>query len=414
MFTFFIELLDLIFLKQLGVFFTFFLATWVFFLIKRYNSLKYLKEIEALKMVGNYRPAVSVILPIVDEPIEVWEKVLESLKVALQGLKHEVIVVFNGKNGEVNKRLARNYGYNVYSLPTPNKREAIAFGVEKAKHDITIMLDSDTICTPTAITELISMFQFDTIGGIVPRQEVFNRDDNLLRKFCDWLEHLRFLNGLPGTANHGAVPCLIGRLYAIRTSILKDCMPEFLNETFLGYKCVIGDDRFITSCILKRGYHTVYQPRSLVYTDAPNTIKQFMKQRTRWARSSFRETIMAIPWIFKHKYTAFVLFGDIFMLWFLFFVLARFLFGLVAGFDNQHYISTIYPELNNVLFFAIGSMLGFIVSSFTKQMHYFKVKPKDFWYAPLFMLFLTFCLVPTQWIGHLTCWKNGWMTRKVD
>ncbi|MDS2842866.1 glycosyltransferase, partial [Streptococcus pneumoniae] len=73
---------------------------------------------------------------------------------------------------------------------------------------------------------------------------------------------------------------------AFRTEILRECIHEFMNETFMGFHKEVSDDRSLTNLTLKKGYKTVMQDTSVVYTDAPTSWKKFIRQQLRWAEGS--------------------------------------------------------------------------------------------------------------------------------
>jgi hyaluronan synthase len=206
----------------------------------------------------------------------------------------------------------------------------------------------------------------------------------------------------------GAVSCLPGRMLAIRTPILKKAVPALVCQKFLGAECISGDDRFLTSYILgEYGLKTVYVSESVVYTNAPDTLRGFVLQRLRWSRTSLRETLRSLPWIFKYPYCAFTVLSNVILRWFFFTVIMVGLanwFGLV---HDQHYLSlSVYEAL-------LFSAWGFMISGFFKQLRHLIKYPKDIAYLPFFLLVTTFILTPVEWVGNLTLRESGWMTRRV-
>ena len=410
MYTFAIQLLDLVYLNQIGAFFAFYILTWLVLGVKLNRTSKY-KSIDKIK---GKTPSVTVIIPVVDEPDAVWRKVLTAIKIAVKDLDSETFVVCNGDNCVHESAIAKEMGFTVLKIQEADKRLAIAEGVRHATKDITILLDSDTIATPNSIKELIKSFVDPTVGGVVPKQEVFNRESNLMRRLCDWFEDVRFNNTTKGMSYYNAVPCLIGRLFAIRTDALRRYIPDFCNEYFLGVRAVTGDDRVLTSMLLQDGYKTLYDDKALVYTDSPETLGKFIKQRTRWSRSSFRETLRALPWIFKHPYTAFVLLSDIVLRWLLFYVYVRFVGTLIGVIHADHWIASAYPLLDTILVWLVAGFIGFIISGYLKQIPHLRRYPQDFKYVPAFLFITAFVLTPVEWYGNITFNSRSWLTRKLN
>ena len=411
MFTFLVQVLDLVVYQKAGLFLVFFLMSWSVYLIKLYMSRKYRSfpmSDEDCKF-----PAVSIIIPVVDEKPEVWRRTLYDIERACDGLEHQVIVVPNGEFSEQNARAAEQQGFELIKIPQASKRLAVEAGTRRVKHPITIILDSDTFATSDSIKNLLPVFQDAQIGGATPKHEIFNREP-LMRRISNWLEDLRFNEVLKGQSVNGAVSCLPGRMFAIRTPLLKSFVADLATQTFLGAPCYSGDDRYLTSRLLKEGYQTVYQSKSLVYTDAPDTLKGFAKQRLRWSRTSLRETILSVPWTFKYPYMTFTVFINVIMRWF-FFAVAINAISIWTGFrDVDFFIWQQYPELSTPLFIISGVILGFFISGFFKQLGHLLRYPEDILYLPAFLIITTFVLTPVEWYGNLSLRETGWMTRRVE
>lgn len=47
--------------------------------------------------------------------------------------------------------------------------------------------------------------------------------------------------------------------------------------------------------MLKAGFRTEYVPDAIVATVVPDTLKPYLRQQLRWARSTFRDTFLALP-----------------------------------------------------------------------------------------------------------------------
>lgn len=404
MFTFLIQLLDFTRLNVVGLFFVFFIVSWVIYLIKLLKASGF-KSIESVNLEP-YTPSVSVIVPVVDEPIEIWMEVLQSLKKALVGIEHEVIVVPNGSNAVQETRYAENMGFNVIRVTEASKRLALEAGARYAKNEVAVILDSDTIVEPDSILKLIRVFQVDAVGGAVPRQKVFNRDANIFRRVSDWLEDIRFNEVLTG--QQGAVGCLCGRLLAVRTKLLKQMMPELVSETFLGTACISGDDRFLTSWLLQRGWLTVYVDNALVHTNAPDTLSGFVKQRLRWSRTSFRETLRSLGWLWKYPFTAFTTLANVAMRWFYFVVIVTAVLSWVGLIDRTHYVHLPLWQL------ILGTIVGFFASGYLRQLRHLVGHPQDLKYLPAFLLLTSGVLTLVEWYGNITVKESNWMTRKVD
>lgn len=407
MFTFYIQLLDVLQWHSLGLFFVFFITSWATQGIKVYKSNQYKN-----KYTKEFTAGISIIVPVVDEKPEVWDKVLKSLRDATMGLDNQIIVIGNGTHSEDNIYEAKKLGFVTHRISLPSKRMAIEAGAKLAEKPITIILDSDTIVSKNSIKELIKAFIDEQVGGATSKHIIFNRGP-LMRRISDWLEDLRFNDVVKGQSVDGAVSCLPGRMFAMRTNLLKLAVPSLVSQKFLGAPCNSGDDRFLTSWLLRNKFKTVYVESSVVETDAPSTLKGFMMQRLRWSRTSFRESILSARWVGKHPYTAFTVFMNIFMRWFFFVVAINGVLVWMNVVNQDHYIWHIYPQLNNGWTIFLGVAVGFFISGLLRQLRHLKRYPWDIFYLPAFLLITTFVLTPVEWYGNLTIKENGWMTRRT-
>lgn len=401
MFTFFIQVYDLVALGIVQFFMVFFVISWALF----FYRLRLAKQYQEIGREEKAR-SVSVIIPVVDEPLDIWDQVLMSVSVAIRDMDAEVFVVANGSYSEENAKMAEGYGFNVIRLTESSKRNAITVAAKEATKEIAVILDSDTFVYHWTIELLCMGFTSDDIGGITPRQKAMFKT-TIIEKVCDWFEDVRFNNSLKGLSAHGQVHCLPGRLFAIRANLLKKYIEEFNNQTLFGIKVETGDDRVLTSMLLKDGYKTLYDENTVVSTMVPKTLKGFIKQRTRWSRSSFRETMLSLGWIHRYPYAMIGLLGDILMRWMFFAVLATFLYKVLTGNLGEHAINLTIGEV------VIGCIIGFFISGYLKQIPHLNRRPEDFFLTPVFSVITTFVLTPVEWYGNLTFWKQGWLTRKT-
>ena len=399
--------LDPTLVALLAPFMVLLLASWAIYLIKLFRSACYQPFPEP---TGISAPSVSVIVPVYNEDPAVWTRVLEHLREACRGLEHEIIVVANGELAELNARHAERAGFAVRRLPEPSKRRAIALGAAVARFDVAVILDSDTLVPKDALGAALWPFADPKIGGVTPRHVVRARSGHLLRRLADWMEDNRFNEVLRGQSAGRAVACLPGRLYALRTRLLKAAATELVEQRFLGVRCISGDDRFLTSWLLAHGHQTVYQSTSVVHTEAPTTLGGLLRQRLRWARGGFRGTILALPWLWRYPYTCFTVLATILLRWALFGV-------LVYTAQSDELLSLVdrgervVGSTDPVIVLASGILL-FFLAGLPRRLRHLITHPQDLPYYPAFLLLVSFLLTPLSWYGNLTCWKQGWLTRR--
>ncbi len=229
-----------------------------------------------------YRGAVAVIIPAYNEEANIDATITSVIENSHP--PDQVIVVDDGskdKTAERVRALIEHYGDRLQLIQVTNggKARALNIGIAYARPNIVICIDGDTIFHHDAIAKLIRHFD-DPKVGVVAGKVVPVREETLLDKFqiVEYMigqniekEVLAVMNAV------GVVPGAVG---AWRKSVIRarDGYPE---DT-------IVEDQDLTLSFLVQGYKIVYEGEAIAYTEAPNNIKDFMKQRSRWVFGTFQ------------------------------------------------------------------------------------------------------------------------------
>ena len=391
---------------QLRLFALFMTMIWVLWLIR-------------VILASNYRPTqyawhgtTSVIIPVVDEPEELFREVLGRI---VEQRPTEIIVVINGPRNPVLDKVCADVGVQWLWTETAGKRNALRLGVALSRGEISVLVDSDTLWTPGTLSELVKPFADRRVGGVTTRQRIIDPGRSVLTRWADWLENVRNEYSMPAMSVLGTVGCLPGRTIAFRRCILMGSMERFLTERFLGVFLEVSDDRALTNYTLMAGYKTVYQSTSLVYTDAPTSLRKLLKQQFRWARGSQYNTLRMLPWMLRETpvlalfYTAdvvvpFVLVGS-YCAWGV---------ALVHGRTTALYDQLPLPDHSwEALLVIVALSLSMTMLSLAIRFgRHFSHRPRDMVYLPVFMLINVLALMPIRVVGFLRMGHNaGWGTR---
>ena len=149
----------------------------------------------------------------------------------------------------------------------------------------------------------------------------------------------------------------------------------------------IGDDRVLTNELLRAGWRTVYQSTALVVTDAPNDWPKFWRQQLRWGRSSQRETLLSLGWLWRRPAALASFATDIVTPFALYAVLAFAVAHGLAGTGSARLAAGAELML---------AYLGMLVSIGLRQLPHFRRVPRDVPGLPLFAIQLTFFMVPIR------------------
>ncbi len=381
---------------------------WFLWLVKVILSSRY------RPFVGDYTTTTSVVVPVVDEPIELFRDVIGRMVEQRPG---EIIVVINGAENPALVAVCEEFAPLVRwtHTPIPGKRNAVKIGTRLSTGEITVLVDSDTVWSQNTLSELVKPFKDQRVGGVTTRQRILDPTRSWITRWADWLENSRALYSMPAQSVLGHVGCLPGRTIAFRRSILMRVMHRFMTERFMGVFLEVSDDRTLTNLTLKAGYRTVYQYTSLVYTDAPLQMRKLFKQQLRWARGSQYNTLRMLPWMLGHApMLAFFFVTDILMP----FILAGVVGGwVIRGFEHSGenlYLGFLreYGINGGILVVAGLMLLSSVVSMAIRQVRHLAEKPSDFFRLPLFIIVSTFFLMPVRLLGFFRmAHASGWGTR---
>jgi hyaluronan synthase len=347
------------------------------------------------------RLATSVIVPVYNEPELIFRRVLASV---VANRPTEVIAVVDGGDPSI-AAVAAKYCDRVLRVPKAGKRAAIAAGlrVSDPGADIVIVLDSDTVWAPDALGEMLRPFADPRVGGVTPRQAIFHPGDNPVRRLADWVEDIRYHLTVPAQSLFGQVGCLAGRTIAYRRTAFEPAVARLVGQTVLGVPQHVGDDRVLTNELLRNGWRTVYQSTALVLTDAPSDWRTYWRQQLRWGRSSQRETLLSLGWLWRRP----VAFGC-----FVADIVTPFALYAVLGVAIAHALhgdggATGLPFMIEL---PLG-YLGMLASIGLRQIPRLRRMPRDLARLPVFVLQITFVMVPIRIAAFATMFHQGWTSR---
>jgi hyaluronan synthase len=381
---------------------------WALWLVKVILSSRY------RPYTGTFSGTTSVVVPVVDEPLDLFREVLGRMVEQRPG---EIIVVINGAPNAGLVEVCEEFAPLVrwVHTPIPGKRNAVRVGAELSNGEITVLVDSDTIWTDGTLEELVKPFAESRVGGVTTRQRILDPRRSWITRWADWLENSRALYAMPAQSVLGQVGCLPGRTIAFRRSILMRVMDRFMTEKFMGVFLEVSDDRTLTNLTLKEGYSTVYQYTSLVYTDAPLQVKKLFKQQLRWARGSQYNTLRMFPWMAVHApVLCFFFVMDIILPFLLAGVILGWIYRALTGRGQDLYEGFLAEfGLSTGLLYVLALMVAStVVSMAIRQMRHLSEKPTDFFRLPAFIIVSTCFLMPIRIIGFFRmAHASGWGTR---
>ena len=224
-------------------------------------------------------PKISIVIPAYNE-----EKVIANTIEGLLETKYpnkEIIFVDDGSK-DATLSIASRYKDQIRVLHKENggKATALNYGMVYAKGEIVVIVDADTIIGRNALKEIVKGFEVNEhVAAVAGNIKVRNRN-NLLTK-CQALEYITGIQIIRRAFDiFGSITIVPGALGAFKKS--------FLLEAGAYGKDTIVEDFDQTIKLLKAGLITQGSSKATAYTEAPNTLKDFVAQRKRWYRGNIQ------------------------------------------------------------------------------------------------------------------------------
>jgi hyaluronan synthase len=378
------------------LFMAFFAYVWLVWSAKAIAARRYRPSSEPAGEL-----ATSVIVPVFNESPALFRRVLASV---VANRPAELIAAVDGGDPRM-AAIAAEYCDEVLRLPKMGKRGAIAAALRSAdpRTEVVVVLDSDTVWEPETLAELLRPFADPRVGGVTPRQAVLAPGTNPVRRLADWMEDIRYHLTVPAQSVFGQVGCLAGRTIAYRRTAFEPAVERLVRQTVFGVAQHVGDDRVLTNELLRNGWRTVYQSTAAVRTDAPSDWRTFWRQQLRWGRSSQRETLLSLRWLWR-KPVAFACFATD--------IATPFALFSVAGLAVAHGIRG-HDGVSGLPLLAELPLgyLGMLASIGIRQAAHLRRVPNDLRRLPLFVLQISFVMVPIRIAAFATMFHQDWSSR---
>lgn len=252
-----------------------------------------------------YEPTVAFVIPCKNEEADISNTISKCYQVEYPLEKIEVIVINDGSTDKTQfilDELKKQYpSLKIISWENQGKRWAMAAGFKVSTSEIVVQLDSDSCVDADTFCELIAPFRNKGVSAVCAHSKPKNADQNIITRMQTAYYFMSFRILKSAESTFETVFCLSGCCSAYRK---KDVMPvlyDWLAEIFLGKPVTWGDDRALTSWLLKKGKRTVYNCNAIAYTIVPNNWKQLMTQQLRWKKSWIINAILTSRFIWRKQ-----------------------------------------------------------------------------------------------------------------
>jgi len=379
--------MDAVYLVPIGILG---LVRWVSWLVRRIPAALY------RPMSTGHRESLAIVVPVYQEDPDIFRRALDSW---MANDVDEIICVVD-RTDQACLDIARACPSPVRVIVTdvPGKRDALRKGWTAARSSLVALVDSDTMWAGNLARLVCEPFADPTIGGVGTRQSVLN-PHGLWQTIAELYLDYRYFDEIASQTVMGrAVSCLSGRTAIYRRELLVSHTERFMHETFMGVPCMSGDDKRLTCLTLEAGYGTFLQRSARVWSVFPDKGATFLRQRTRWARNTWRSDLRALSsrWVWRHPFLAFCM-AD------------KALAGTTLLVSATFMILSLAAHRWDV---AAILAAWWLVSRSVKMLPHLERRPRDIVLMPAFILVSIGMAVVKLW-ALLTVRKQLWLTRDV-
>lgn len=221
---------------------------------------------------GAWIPSMSVVIAAYDEEDAIRDRILNLLSASYPSHKLEIIVASDGStDGTV--REASSLGIDrvrVLDLPRGGKAAALAEGARRARGEILVFTDANTVFRPDALLLLAINFDDPEVGGVAGRTQYrLGRDvvasgkgESLYWRYDTWLKERESLTGSVVSAHGG--------MYAIRRELFRPVEDP-----------AVTDDFAISTAVVAQGRRLVFEPRAVGFEEPMDESGSEFRRRVR-------------------------------------------------------------------------------------------------------------------------------------
>ena len=194
--------------------------------------------------------------------------------------KVEIIFVNDGSTDNTERVVSNaisNLKYStgeLFTIPNSGKGYALAYGLKRTSGDIVFRTDADTVIDEDALTPMMSHFKDPEVGAVTGWVFPLEGTRNTLWMNTQKVLCANYMYVKRAQEVFDSILILPGSSTAFRRDALMKAGSWVEN--------IFGEDGEITNRVARYGYRAVFEAKSLVYSEHPETLKGLMQQRARW------------------------------------------------------------------------------------------------------------------------------------
>lgn len=276
---------------------------WTLYFVGLYFSLFWMMVLlfekdNNCKKSKNYTPTITIILPMWNEQNSV-EKTLESVyNLNYPKNKLKVICVDNNSTdntAKILKKLNKKWDFLHLTEKKQGKHNAMNLGLKHTNSEFFACLDADSFVEKNSVKNMILEFDNPNVAAVMPIMKV-NKPENILQS-VQWLEYLMNIFHKYIMGKLDCIHVTPGPLSIYRTKIVNK-----LGNFKRGH---LTEDLEMALRLQDNHYKLKQSLDGFVTTIAPQKLKGFIAQRTRWYHGTFLNIKDYKHFLFNKKYEEF-------------------------------------------------------------------------------------------------------------
>lgn len=295
-----------------------------------YRFSEYIRNIKnkPLTALPTY-PFVSIMIPAHNEAVVIERTLNAMVRLNYPKDRYEIIVINDNSKDDtgkiINKMIDRypesliNHIEVIGDRGGKGKSNALNIGYQEAKGDFLVIYDADNTPNAMALRYLVhEVLKDDNYAAVIGKFRTRNKKKNILTRFIN-IETLSFQwMAQAGRWELFKLCTIPGTNFIIRQTVIEEIGgwdPD-----------AIAEDTEISFRIYEMGYRIAFMPLAETYEQEPETVRVWLKQRSRWVNGNLYVLTKNIKKLFKIKN-----FSVIFDLFYYFSVYFLFLSSIVVS-----------------------------------------------------------------------------------
>lgn len=222
---------------------------------------------------------VTVLIPVYNAEKTIQKTIQSILCQKYSGQIHLIVIDDGSTDGslELLKSIGDNCKITILEVCHKGKSYALNEGLRHTTTDYVITVDSDTYLHPLAIKNIMKKLRASDEKVVATAGTIFVQNDrkNFITKLQQWDYTLGIFGVKMYQGNYNSTLVAQGAFSAYVTKEVKKIG---------GWQPCVGEDIVLTWNLLSKGNQVNFAKDAIAFTEVPETFKDLLKQRKRWAR----------------------------------------------------------------------------------------------------------------------------------